>query len=110
MAQDFSTYVVKAGDSLSAIALKVYGNASRWTEIWEANKDKVKDPNLIHVGQQLRIPGQVSAAPAEEKSFSPSAGQVLPPLVESSTPSSTESSPAPSEEKANRGRRGLQEE
>jgi nucleoid-associated protein YgaU len=61
MAQDFSTYVVTAGDSLSAIALKVYGDASRWTEIWEANKDKVQDPNLISVGQELRIPGHVGA-------------------------------------------------
>jgi len=61
MAQDFSTYVVTTGDSLSAIALKVYGDASRWTEIWEANKDKVQDPNLISVGQELRIPGHVGA-------------------------------------------------
>lgn len=50
------TYVVKSGDSLSKIAQQFYGDAKRWTEIYEANKDKIKDPNLIHPGQELRIP------------------------------------------------------
>jgi nucleoid-associated protein YgaU len=50
------TYVVKPGDSLSKIAKAVYGDADRWTEILDANKDKVKDPNKIEVGQELRIP------------------------------------------------------
>jgi nucleoid-associated protein YgaU len=49
-------YVVKEGDSLSKIAKEVLGDASRWKEIFEANKDQVKDPNLIRVGQELRIP------------------------------------------------------
>ena len=49
-------YVVKSGDSLSKIAKAVYGNADRWQEIFEANKDKIKDPNAIEVGQKLQIP------------------------------------------------------
>jgi nucleoid-associated protein YgaU len=49
-------YEVQSGDSLSAIALKVYGKAARWPEIFEANKDQIKDPNMIHPGQKLRIP------------------------------------------------------
>jgi len=49
-------YVVKAGDSLSKIAKEVLGDASRWPEIFEANKDKIKDPNLIHPGQELKMP------------------------------------------------------
>ena len=49
-------YVVKSGDSLSKIAEKQYGDASRWPEILEANKDKIKDPNLLRPGQELRIP------------------------------------------------------
>jgi len=48
-------YVVKSGDSLSKIAKEVYGDASRWPEIFEANKDQIKDPNLIRVGQELDI-------------------------------------------------------
>jgi nucleoid-associated protein YgaU len=50
------TYVVKSGDTLSGIAYDVYGDAGRWPEIFEANRDKIKDPNLIHPGQELRIP------------------------------------------------------
>lgn len=49
-------YTVKPGDSLSAIAKAIYGNAARWPEIFEANKDIIKDPKLIRPGQQLRIP------------------------------------------------------
>jgi nucleoid-associated protein YgaU len=51
-----STYVVKSGDSLSKIAKEIYGDAKRWTEILEANKDKIKDPNQIAPGLELRIP------------------------------------------------------
>jgi LysM repeat protein len=49
-------YVVKPGDTLSGIAKKVYGKAGRWPEIYEANKDRIKDPNLIRPGWELRIP------------------------------------------------------
>ena len=51
------TYTVVGGDSLSKIAKKIYGNAGRWKEIWEANKDQIKNPDLIHPGQVLKIPG-----------------------------------------------------
>jgi nucleoid-associated protein YgaU len=50
-------HVVAAGDTLSAIAMKYYGDANRWKEILEANKDTVKNPNAIRVGQELVIPG-----------------------------------------------------
>ena len=49
-------YVVKAGDSLSKIAKREYGDAGAWKAIFEANKDQIKDPNLIHPGQKLKIP------------------------------------------------------
>jgi nucleoid-associated protein YgaU len=50
------TYVVVEGDSLSKIALRQYGNASKWRRIYEANRDAIKDPDLIYPGQELRIP------------------------------------------------------
>ena len=50
------TYTVVAGDSLSKIAKKLLGNANRWREIHELNKDLVKNPDLIHPGQVLKIP------------------------------------------------------
>ena len=51
------TYTVVSGDSLSKISKKILGNAGRWKEIWEANKDQIKNPDLIHPGQVLKIPG-----------------------------------------------------
>jgi nucleoid-associated protein YgaU len=50
------TYTVAAGDSLSKIAKQFYGNANDYMKIFEANKDKLTDPNTIKVGQQLVIP------------------------------------------------------
>lgn len=49
-------YVIQSGDSLSKIAQRFYGNASDWQKIYNANKDKIKDPNLIHPGQKIIIP------------------------------------------------------
>ena len=49
-------YVVVAGDSLSKIAKREYGNASEWKRIYEANQDVLKDPDKIFPGQKLRIP------------------------------------------------------
>jgi nucleoid-associated protein YgaU len=51
------TYVVKSGDSLSKIAKELLGDASRWPEIYELNKDVIGDnPNLIRPGQEFKIP------------------------------------------------------
>ena len=50
------TYTVVAGDSLSKIAKKVYGDGKKWKRIFEANRDTVKDADLIHPGQVLKIP------------------------------------------------------
>ena len=47
---------VKSGETLSRIAQHYYGDASLYPRIFEANKDTLKDPNMIRVGQQLRIP------------------------------------------------------
>jgi nucleoid-associated protein YgaU len=47
---------VKKGDTLSKIAQQYYGDASLYMQIFEANRDILKDPNLIRVGQKLRIP------------------------------------------------------
>ena len=49
-------YTVKAGDSLSKIAKEVYGDASQWKKIAEANKATVPNPDLIHPGDELVIP------------------------------------------------------
>ena len=51
------TYTVKAGDTLSKIALHYYGDAKAYPRIFDANRDFLKDPDLIHPGQVLKIPG-----------------------------------------------------
>jgi len=50
------TYTVAAGDNLSKIAKHLYGDANRWNEIFEANKDTIGNPDRIKVGQVLRLP------------------------------------------------------
>lgn len=51
------TYTVQAGDTLSGIAAKTYGNAARWRDIYDANRGIIgSDPNLIQVGVVLKLP------------------------------------------------------
>jgi nucleoid-associated protein YgaU len=49
-------YTVKKGDYLSKISKEVYGNATKYNVIFEANKPMLKNPDLIYPGQVLRIP------------------------------------------------------
>jgi len=50
------SYTVVAGDTLSKIAKREYGDASKWHRIYEANKDTIKNPDLIYPGQTFKIP------------------------------------------------------
>ena len=50
------TYTVKPGDTLSKIAKEHLGDANAYMQIFEANKDKLKDPDKIQPGQVLRMP------------------------------------------------------
>ena len=58
-AAEDSTYTTQKGDTLSKIAQKVYGDKERWKDIYDANRDVLKDPNKLWVNQQLVIPGGV---------------------------------------------------
>jgi nucleoid-associated protein YgaU len=53
---DEQTYTVQAGDTLSKISKQFYGEASLYMSIFEANRDRLSDPNRIQTGMQLRIP------------------------------------------------------
>ena len=55
-APERQTYTVVAGDSLSKIAKRIYGDANQWRRIFDANRDKIENPDLIHPGQTLIIP------------------------------------------------------
>ena len=49
-------YVIQKGDSLSAIAKRYYGNAKDYPRIFDANREVIKNPDLIYPGQKIRIP------------------------------------------------------
>ena len=55
--------VIQPGNNLWRIARVLYGDGSRFTELYEANKDLIRDPNMIYPGQVFVTPG---AAPAAE--------------------------------------------
>ena len=49
-------YEIQSGDTLWAIASKFLGNGSKYTDIFEANREVIKDPDKIYPGQKIRIP------------------------------------------------------
>lgn len=58
-----SVYTTQRGDNLSKIAQNIYGDKTRWKDIYEANKNVIKDPNKIWANQQLVITGAVVETP-----------------------------------------------
>lgn len=55
-ATDHQLHHVASGDTLSALAKKYYGDASKYHRIFDANRDQLNDPDKIQVGQKLKIP------------------------------------------------------
>lgn len=54
--QQVQTYTVQSGDSLWKIAKNAYGDGAQYMQIYYANRDKIKDPDMIQVGWELVIP------------------------------------------------------
>ena len=54
--EEVEFYEIVSGDTLGGIAKRFYGNASKYTLIFEANRDIISDPNKIYPGQKIRIP------------------------------------------------------
>lgn len=60
-------YTMVRGDTLSAIALRAFGKAYRWREIWEANKPmRSGSPHMIYPGEVIRIPPKPPEVPETE--------------------------------------------
>ena len=55
-APEVEYYTIVSGDSLSKIAKRYYGNAMDYPKLFEANREVIKDPDLIYPGQKIRIP------------------------------------------------------
>ena len=49
-------HTVKAGDTLSKLAEQYYGSAAKWEKIYEANREAIKNPNYVFIGQKITIP------------------------------------------------------
>jgi LysM repeat protein len=58
------TYAVRTGDTLSAITQRFYGKDSNWRSLYAANESKISNPNLIYVGEELRLPRHLPAPAA----------------------------------------------
>lgn len=54
------SYTVKSGDSLWKISEQMYGNGNDWRRIYEANKDRIQNPDVIQPGWVLTIPTQTA--------------------------------------------------
>jgi LysM repeat protein len=50
------THTVQSGDTLSTISSRYYGTPSRWIDIYQANRDRLRNENALKVGQVIRIP------------------------------------------------------
>lgn len=50
------TYTVEKGDTLSKIAKQHYGDAAKWKALFEANRDVIKNPDLIQIGWVIKLP------------------------------------------------------
>ena len=49
-------HTIKAGDTLSKLAEQYYGSAGKWEKIYEANRESIKNPNYVFIGQKITIP------------------------------------------------------
>lgn len=59
-----TTYTVRSGDTLSKIASRIYGNPAYWPVLYNANRTRIKNPNLIYPGLRLTVPPKPAHAPA----------------------------------------------
>jgi LysM repeat protein len=89
------TYTVRPGDTLFYISQHLYGTPGHWREIWQANTDKITDPNLIDIGEVLTIPAQTASYSAQAISAEPEdSPQADSPQASTSQPPQTDSGPS----------------
>ncbi len=56
--EEVAYYEIQKGDTLWKVATEFYGNGAKYTAIFDANREVIKDPDLIYPGQKIRIPQQ----------------------------------------------------
>jgi LysM repeat protein len=68
-------YTVEAGNTLSGITERFYGKDADWRSLYAANESKISDPNMIYVGEELRLPRHLPAPAAVPAQSSASEGR-----------------------------------
>ena len=91
-----ASYTVRSGDSLSAIAGKVYHKQSAWPVLFWANRDKIRWANIIGEGQVLKVPAMPGKVPGAPSQLGPAPAPVAAPApaaaVSGSAPAQASSS------------------
>lgn len=88
-------YTIKSGDSLSLLAQKYLGSLMLFNEIYEENKDVIRDPNLVYAGTKIWIPINGQSKPLFNSttpvfSTQPVATQTISPYQSTFTPATTQ--------------------
>ncbi|HEY9857191.1 MAG TPA: N-acetylmuramoyl-L-alanine amidase [Stenomitos sp.] len=89
---DSWVYTVRSGDNLSKIAKEQLGDANRWREIYDLNRDKISNPNLIYPGQTLKMPARSTSKPAPKPTVPPAP---TPPVSQPKPPATPAPQPTP---------------
>jgi LysM repeat protein len=79
------TYIVQPGDTLSSIAQRFYGNPADWPWLYHVNESVVHNPNVIYVGEKLKVPYD---PPADVAKYAPKHAKAAV-LTSSAVPSGT---------------------
>ena len=90
-----ASYTVHQGDTLSAIAARNYGNSADWPAVWWVNRHHVRNPNVLLVGERLRLPASGHVTAAMARAAQAAIPDPPPPSLASTTPVSY-SQPDPS--------------
>ena len=88
------TYAVRSGDTLSGITQHFYGQGANWRSLYAANESKISNPNLIYVGEELRLPRHLPAPAAVPAQSSASTTSYSPRHASSGSASGTGSQAA----------------
>jgi len=78
--QPMRTHRVVDGDTLRGLARRYLGNSERFGEIFEANRDVLRDPDILPIGQKIKVPPKDGPRASKSSNFGPSGSSRLVPV------------------------------